>query len=179
MLDQFGCHNVDQNQPNNQDRYPQFLLPLLLRAPEKPLNAICSDREATSRSLYSWCRPWSTVRLARIPVKEFKTAAALASHRALAHGYRHQVRKYVKDGWCPSCGFFFHTRLRTLNHLQRSNRICRERVLAGEFPELTVEESREADAAEQAWRVHVRQTGVSLLSGPPCVRPLPPPILAP
>merc|ERR1712194_584060 len=54
---------------------------------------------------------------------------------------------------------------------------CRERVLAGEFPELTTEESREADIAEQAWRVHVRQTGVSLLSGPPCVRPLPPPFV--
>merc|ERR1711957_181459 len=89
-------------------------------------------------------------------------------------GYRDEMRRYVKDGWCPACGTFFHTRLRALAHLQRCNRKCREKELAGECPEITEEERVEADAAEQAWRVHVRETGVSLLAGPPCVRPDPP-----
>ena len=56
-------------------------------------------------------------------------------------------------------------------HPRKGKVECRRRVESGEFPPAILEAQKEADLAEQAWRVRCRKTGQSILSGPPRVIP--------
>ena len=102
---------------------------------------------------------------------EFRHAPALASHRSLAHGWRHPLRSFIVGSICPVCKIDFRSRLRCLAHVQRSNVYCRTQLEAGAVPEAAPEALAQADADEQAFRVACRVHGVSLLAGPRCIPP--------
>jgi len=100
----------------------------------------------------------------------FKTKAALASHQAIVHGCRNQIRSLVATSVCPICSVQYHSRLRAVQHIQRSFG-CKLSLLSGEVEPPTAEALAQADKDEQAWRVTCRRNGWSNLSGPPCERP--------
>ena len=97
----------------------------------------------------------------------FRGQAALDSHRARAHGYRHHLRTFVPTSVCAACGCDFRSRLRCLAHVQRGSVACRLRFEAGEFQAASAAQLEWADAEEQQWRVECRRSGRSVLSGPP------------
>ena len=48
---------------------------------------------------------------------------------------------YVKDGNCPFCGAFFHTRRRAMHHVDFGSKACKARLLSSPgLPELTEDE---------------------------------------
>ena len=96
--------------------------------------------------------------------------ASLQSHRSIAHGWRNPLRQYISGSRCPSCGVDFRSRARCLAHALRSSKFCRERLEAGCCPPVSEEELAAADRADQIERVACRQSGVSILSGPPCIK---------
>merc|ERR1712194_175243 len=49
---------------------------------------------------------------------KFTTHQGMQVHRFRKHGYRGWARKYISDGWCPICEVNFHTRARSLRHVQ-------------------------------------------------------------
>ena len=58
----------------------------------------------------------------------FKTSKALASHPARSHQKERLSGRYVKDGNCPFCGAFFHTR--AMHHVDFGSKACKARLLS-------------------------------------------------
>ena len=101
----------------------------------------------------------------------FKNAKALASHQRTKHKLRNPLTDYLDDsGICPVCSSHFHNRVRLLAHVSEtrkrsktSHATCRELLLRGAFPKISVElrtaagmKDREMRrAAQRAGRSHV------------------------
>ena len=67
----------------------------------------------------------------------YKSSKALASHRARSHHKERLSGRYVKDGNCPFCGAFFHTRRRAPHHVDFGSKNCKTRLLSSPgLPEL-------------------------------------------
>ena len=104
--------------------------------------------------------------------KTFKTHQGLQSHRARVHQWRHPLRAFVPTSVCPVCQYDFRSRLRALQHVQRSSTRCRQAIESGAVSPADPEVLLQADREEQEWRVSCREAGVSPLSGPPCLPPM-------
>ena len=111
---------------------------------------------------------------AGIPAAEriFESLAALKSHKTWAHGRRRLVRWYIDSGRCPAFGTDFHTKLRRMHHVDRSqkDKRCLTQLLrAGRM--LEPEVVARLDALDNIERRAAKRDGRSELAGPPARPP--------
>ena len=122
----------------------------------------------------------------------FKNARALASHMRSKHKITNPLNRYIDNsGICPICGTNFFSRARVLTHVSETRvrnksgrKSCRQRLLKGEFPQISdtvfadavLATRTERREAQRRGRTHVlatlpakRQLGLEQYSG---LRPL-------
>ena len=104
----------------------------------------------------------------------FKNARALASHIRCKHKVTSPLNRYIDNsGICPVCRTNFYSRTRVLTHVSETRvrnksgrKTCRQRLLAGDFPELcvsvfadaTLASRKERRAAQRCGRTHTLAT---------------------
>ena len=102
----------------------------------------------------------------------FKTSKALACHQARSHQKERVSGRYVRDGNCPFCGAFFHTRVRAMHHVDFGSKTCKARLLSSPgLPELTEEEIALARQQDRLDYASARARGVWRNTGPPACPP--------
>ena len=81
----------------------------------------------------------------------FKTSNSLASHQARSHQKERLSGRYVKDGNCPFCGAFFHTRVRAMHHVDFGSKCFG--APAGRLPRLAVYGATQVSQPVRLWEV--------------------------
>ena len=98
---------------------------------------------------------------------------AFASHQARSHHKERLSGRYVKDGNCPFCGAFFHTRVRAMHHVDFCSKTCKARLLSSPgLPELTEEAIALARQQDRLDYAAAKARGVWRNAGPPACPPL-------
>ena len=98
----------------------------------------------------------------------YKSSKALASHRARSYHKERLSGRYVKDGSCPFCGAFCHTRRRAMHHVDLGSTTCKSRLLSSlGLPELTEEEIALARHQDRLDYAASKAQGVWRNAGPP------------
>ena len=103
----------------------------------------------------------------------FKSSKALASHQARSHHKERLSGRYVKDGNCPFCGAFFHTRRRAMHHVDFGCKACKIQLLSSlGLPELTEDEIALARQQDRLDYAATKARSVWRNAGPPACPPL-------
>jgi len=97
----------------------------------------------------------------------FKNAKALASHMRSKHKVTSPLNKYIDtSGICPVCRTNFFSRTRVLAHVSETRvrnktgrKTCRQKLLAGDFPEITSTIFADAAIASRTERREAQRRG--------------------
>ena len=97
----------------------------------------------------------------------FRTQKAVDMHRRVVHGLRQMANRFVDSNSCPVCKKLFANRLRVISHLSETRQrgkglrgpSCRDRVLAGEVPQIPESRLMELDLQARAERFEARRAG--------------------
>ena len=93
---------------------------------------------------------------------KFPSYKALSGHMRMVHKVRSPLRLFISSPTCPACLTTFSCRLSCLKHVGDSRRPkCRELLLAGSFPQLSVDECAELDALDTKAKTAAKRLGHS------------------